>query len=364
MAPTARSSARISARPSWPRRALNATQIVLGATRRSRLRVTRGSVINRVIRDSGVGLDVHVISRAKTGPAPRRPERATARAATTTPLLGFGLAARTALLPCADASPRHSACRASSCSSSSSSSRLGCRRRLAGARRGGRRLPSRQLVLHAALLHVHDLRGREPPCALGVPRCRCDREHLRRSRRPACGGRRPARAEAEALARLAGAAPADAAGRPTADPRARRRRRPPREGALAAEASSGLRAPEADRRPDIELDDVHVLALAGSSLRGRRADPRRVRPRDRPPSSSRSSRQRSRRGPSPRRASCARPSSPPSPTTCGHRCRPIKASVTSLLQDDVEWSPETREFLGRSTRRPTASTPWSATSST
>jgi two-component system, OmpR family, sensor histidine kinase KdpD len=44
-------------------RALNATQIVMGASRRSRWqRLTRGSVIGRVIRDSGVGIDVHVIS--------------------------------------------------------------------------------------------------------------------------------------------------------------------------------------------------------------------------------------------------------------------------------------------------------------
>ena len=44
-------------------RSLNATQIVLGATRRSRWReLTRGSVINRVIRETGVGIDVHVIS--------------------------------------------------------------------------------------------------------------------------------------------------------------------------------------------------------------------------------------------------------------------------------------------------------------
>ena len=44
-------------------RSLNATQIVMGATRRSRWqRLTRGSVIGRVIRESGVGIDVHVIS--------------------------------------------------------------------------------------------------------------------------------------------------------------------------------------------------------------------------------------------------------------------------------------------------------------
>lgn len=44
-------------------RSLNATQIVMGASRRSRLqRLTRGSVIGKVIRESGVGIDVHVIS--------------------------------------------------------------------------------------------------------------------------------------------------------------------------------------------------------------------------------------------------------------------------------------------------------------
>ncbi len=43
-------------------RAENATQLVLGASRRSRwVELTRGSVINRVIRDSG-SIDVHVIS--------------------------------------------------------------------------------------------------------------------------------------------------------------------------------------------------------------------------------------------------------------------------------------------------------------
>ena len=47
-------------------RSLNATQIVMGASRRSRWsRVTRGSVIGRVIRESGVGIDVHVISHAE-----------------------------------------------------------------------------------------------------------------------------------------------------------------------------------------------------------------------------------------------------------------------------------------------------------
>ena len=44
-------------------RTLNATQIVMGASRRSRWqRLTRGSVIGRVIRESGLGIDVHVVS--------------------------------------------------------------------------------------------------------------------------------------------------------------------------------------------------------------------------------------------------------------------------------------------------------------
>ena len=44
-------------------RVLNATQIVMGASRRSRWqRLTRGSVIGSVIRESGPGIDVHVVS--------------------------------------------------------------------------------------------------------------------------------------------------------------------------------------------------------------------------------------------------------------------------------------------------------------
>ena len=44
----------------------------------------------------------------------------------------------------------------------------------------------------------------------------------------------------------------------------------------------------------------------------------------------------------------------------------IKASVTSLLQHDVEWTPEARQRVPRrrSTRRPTGSTRSSATCST
>jgi two-component system sensor histidine kinase KdpD len=62
-------------------RSLNVTQLVMGATRRSRWqRLTRGSVIGRVIRESGVAIDIHVISHPEAGseeafvvPRTRRP---------------------------------------------------------------------------------------------------------------------------------------------------------------------------------------------------------------------------------------------------------------------------------------------------
>jgi two-component system sensor histidine kinase KdpD len=78
-------------------RSLNVTQIVMGASRRSNWqRITRGSVIGRVIRESGVGIDVHVISHpegrsedAFVVPRTRRPAALPRRRV----LLGFGLAA-------------------------------------------------------------------------------------------------------------------------------------------------------------------------------------------------------------------------------------------------------------------------------
>ena len=59
-------------------RAENATQIVLGASRRSRwLEFVRGSVINKVIRAAGGAIDVHVISTTPDddGPSLRRPPK-------------------------------------------------------------------------------------------------------------------------------------------------------------------------------------------------------------------------------------------------------------------------------------------------
>ena len=78
-------------------RSLNVTQIVMGASRRSGWqRITRGSVIGRVIRESGVGIDVHVISHPEgrsedtyVVPRTRRPASLPRRRV----LLGFGLTA-------------------------------------------------------------------------------------------------------------------------------------------------------------------------------------------------------------------------------------------------------------------------------
>src|SRR5262245_15734844 len=87
-------------------RSLNVTQIVMGASRRSRWqRLTRGSVIGRVIRGSGTRIDVHVVSHpdaaeeAFTLPRTRRPATLPQRrvalglilAVTTPPALAYAL---------------------------------------------------------------------------------------------------------------------------------------------------------------------------------------------------------------------------------------------------------------------------------
>jgi two-component system sensor histidine kinase KdpD len=50
----------------------SATQVVLGATRQGKLAdLVRGSVVNRVVRSSGAGVDVHVVPHAGPSPSPR-----------------------------------------------------------------------------------------------------------------------------------------------------------------------------------------------------------------------------------------------------------------------------------------------------
>ena len=139
-------------------RSLNVTQIVMGASRRSRWqRMTRGSVIGRVIRESGVGIDVHVISH----PDGRSEDALSSRARAALPHC------RRSACSSASASPQ-SACRFSTWTLPTSASDLGlpsvmllylllvvavvgARRPLAGARRRGRRVPARQLVLRPPL---------------------------------------------------------------------------------------------------------------------------------------------------------------------------------------------------------------------
>ncbi|MDQ1392303.1 MAG: two-component system, OmpR family, sensor histidine kinase KdpD [Acidimicrobiaceae bacterium] len=77
-------------------RAENATQLVLGASRRSRwAEISRGSVINRVLREAADGIDVHVISYAETDEAASLTSPSRRRLAGVAPrrrLIGFALA--------------------------------------------------------------------------------------------------------------------------------------------------------------------------------------------------------------------------------------------------------------------------------
>ena len=145
-------------------RSLNVTQIVMGASRRSRWqRLTRGSVIGKVIRGSGTRIDVHVVSHpdaaeeAFTVPRTRRPATLPRRRV----VIGLGLAAvgppALAVLLAQLGGGRAAECPAPL----PAARRRGVRGRrpLAGPGCSRQRLAPRQLVLHAAAPHVHDQRG-------------------------------------------------------------------------------------------------------------------------------------------------------------------------------------------------------------
>ncbi len=106
-------------------RSLNATQIVLGATRRSRwAELTRGSVINRIVRDAGPGIDVHVMSRGdepRRGPAAHRASPLRCRGGARSSASGSRSSRRPSLRSCSRTCARTSDSRASCCSSCSSS---------------------------------------------------------------------------------------------------------------------------------------------------------------------------------------------------------------------------------------------------
>ncbi len=251
---------------------LNATQIVLGATRRSRwAELTRGSVINRVIRDSGVGLDVHVISRADDGQhaTTSRTRQAGSAAAAEGDAGVRARCRRPAPVDLGADEPSYSTSgsRACCCSSSSSSSLIsavgGVWPALSAAVVG---LLARQLVLHPAHPYVHGRARRESSRALGLPRRRGRGQHVRLARRPAGGRRRP---RPQPRQRRSPASPArrrcpfsstafggssHSTSPPSSIEETTAGRSTTRRVSLCRSAPTGRQ---------VELDDVHVLVISG-----------------------------------------------------------------------------------------------------
>ena len=340
-------------------RSLNVTQIVMGASRRSNWqRITRGSVIGRVIRESGVGIDVHVISHpegrsedAFVVPRTRRPAALPRRRV----LLGFGLASiGLPLLTWILAQFRHD---------------LG--------------VPTVMLLFLLFVVAVSALGGLWPALAAAlvgnllvnwyfVPPLYTltigSTEHLialgvflvvaaamsgfvSLAARRAVEGQR-ARAEAEALGRLAGSAPAatvlESLVRVLGLQGAAVLHRV--EGGWRLDAGAGERAPES---PDagsttITLDAEHVLALAGPPLRSE--DQRVLDAFARELAASVELGELEAEAQTAGALSAANELRSALLAAVSHDLRTplaaIKASVTSLRQRDVEWTTEARdEFL-------------------
>ena len=172
-------------------RAENATQIVLGATRRSRWQeLTQGSIINRVIRLSGSS------RRSRHLPGPRREQHRTLASNDPPPATPGGPPAsspRGRSPPRPRGTPDHhrrSGLRPRLRRPAHRPARLpgrgardrGGRRCRPGAERSRRRVPACQLLLHPAAEPVHHQRGREPPRAPHVPPRRRPRQLPRRPR--------------------------------------------------------------------------------------------------------------------------------------------------------------------------------------
>ena len=154
-----------------------ATQVILGASRRSRWQeLLRGSPVTSVLRRVG-DIDVHVIA-GETEPEARRvaPVARGAERELAAPAAACGgLGARRHRPPAADAGADPAAGRPVAVDGAAALPRRGgphrrCRRpgRRAGRRGGG--LPARELVLHAAAPHLHDRGGGEPGRAVGLRR--------------------------------------------------------------------------------------------------------------------------------------------------------------------------------------------------
>ncbi len=308
-------------------------------------------MINRVIRDSGIGIDVHVISREEGASADEPRSRRTRRPR------GAAAPTRAARLR---ARPRRPA--AAHLVLAHLRDHLGLPSVLllylllvvGVAAVGGvwpalaaavARLPARELVLHAAAA----TRSRSPrartssrwPCssrwqAPSAPSSRWRRAAPRRAR---ALGPRPRRSR-----RLAGASPLPAlleslrssVGFDAA------RRVPPGRRRWRVEAASGpAPAGPEERRVGRGRPDRTCSCSSGRSAPASDDQPilDAFTPRSPRRSRSRSSRPRPPRpGASPPRTSSARRSSRPSRTTSAPRSPAIKASATSLLQEDVDWT--------------------------
>jgi two-component system sensor histidine kinase KdpD len=340
-------------------RALNATQIVMGASRRSRwARLTHGSVIGRVIRESGVGIDVHVISHPEGTeddetalPQRRRPSALPRRRVE----LGLAMAVV--------APPVLTAILAQFRSDLGLTSVFLLFLLLVVVTSAvGGLWPALVGALEASLLvnwyfvpPLYTLTIGEPENVLAVAVFLVIAVVVSTlvslgARRAAEGAR--ARAEAEVLARLVGAPPVSSVLESL-------RRVLSLEGAAVLhrsesgwviEVASGDRVPESPEASSttMELDDVHTLALAGSPIRSE--DQRVLEAFVRELRASVELWELEAEAETAGALSAANELRTALLSAVSHDLRTpiaaIKASVTSLLQQDVEWTPEARqEFL-------------------
>jgi two-component system sensor histidine kinase KdpD len=339
-------------------RSLNVTQLVMGASRRSRWqRLTRGSVIGKVIRGSGTRIDIHVVSHpdaseeAFTIPRTRRPATLPSRriaiglavALLGPPLLAFVLShlREHVGLP---------------------SVLLLFLLLVIGVSAVGGLLPALVAAISSFLLanwyftpplHTFEIRNGENILALVVFLTVAVTVSVLvdlAARRAVQGNR--ARAEAAALARLAGSAPVDAVldtlrrvvGLDGASVLHRT------DSGWQVESASGAPVPDspAAGTTTIDLDDEHVLALAGKPVRAE--DQRVLEAFAQELAASVQLEELEEEAQSAGAHSAASELRAALLSAVSHDLRTplsaIKASVTSLLQRDVDWTPEARqEFL-------------------
>ncbi len=340
-------------------RALNATQIVMGASRRSRwARLTRGSVIGRVIRESGVGIDVHVISHPEGTedqqaalPQRRRPSALPRRR------VEFGLALAifgspvltTILVQFRSNLGLPSVFLLFLLLVVATSAVGGFWPAVVGA------LAASVLVNWFFVPPLHTLTIDEPENVLAVGvflviAILVSTLVSLGARRAAEGAR--ARAEAEVLARLVGAPPVssvlESLRRVLALDGAAVLHRS--ESGWLIEGASGERVPESPEASSttIELDEVHVLALVGDPIRSE--DQRVLEAFARELRASVELGELEAEAETAGALSAANELRTALLSAVSHDLRTpisaIKASVTSLLQEDVDWPPDARqEFL-------------------